>query len=163
MSTWEKFRAVQMWWDHSYHSRWWTNFKGTQKEVYIHSLYHPHFVWAWFVNVLQYYIYFHGQVKLHVLAYNVWGMPAHMGGCKYYKQERMKALSDQIRSRKPYFDIFLLEELWMQYDHWLLEKAAKSAGHMIEFRQLASRYVCKLSSWLWPTNSCSFINKQLIL
>lgn len=61
-----------------------------------------------------------------------------MGGCKY-KAERMKALAELIRSRSPYFDIFLLAELWMQADHQLLEKAAKEAGlHMTGFRQLAS-------------------------
>lgn len=62
-----------------------------------------------------------------------------MGGCKY-KAERMKALADIINvTRSPYFDVFLLTELWMQADHELLEKAAKSVGlHMTGFRQLAS-------------------------
>lgn len=90
------------------------------------------------IALATYFVYFHGRVKLHVFAYNVWGMPGGMGGCKY-KQERMKALADLIRSREPYFDIFLLEELWMQADHQLLEDAAKSVGlHMTGFRQLAS-------------------------
>ena len=61
-----------------------------------------------------------------------------MGGCEY-KAERMKALADLIKSRSPYFDLFLLAELWMQADHQLLEEAAKSVGlHMTGFRQLAS-------------------------
>ncbi len=90
------------------------------------------------IGVATYYIYFHNRVKLHVFAYNVWGMPGGMGGCQY-KAERMKALSEIIRSRTPWFDIFLLEELWMQADHELLEAAAKSAGmHMTGFRELAS-------------------------
>ena len=61
-----------------------------------------------------------------------------MGGCEY-KAERMEALADLIKSRSPYFDLFLLAELWMQADHQLLEDAAKSVGlHMTGFRQLAS-------------------------
>ena len=61
-----------------------------------------------------------------------------MGGCEY-KAERMEALADLIKSRSPYFDLFLLAELWMQADHQLLEEAAKSVGlHMTGFRQLAS-------------------------
>ena len=51
----------------------------------------------------------------------------------------MKALADIIRTRSPYFDVFLFAELWMQPDHDLLAEAAKEAGlHMTGFRQLAS-------------------------
>jgi len=90
------------------------------------------------IALATYFIYFHGRTKLHVFEFNVWGMPGGMGGCKY-KAERMKALADLIKSRKPYFDLFLLAELWMQADHELLAKAAKSVGlHMTGFRQLAS-------------------------
>lgn len=91
------------------------------------------------VGLATYFIYFHGRTKLHVMEMNVWGMPGGMGGCKY-KAERMKALADIINvTRTPYFDVFLLTELWMQADHELLEKAAKSVGlHMTGFRQLAS-------------------------
>jgi endonuclease/exonuclease/phosphatase family metal-dependent hydrolase len=78
--------------------------------------------------------------KLHVLSFNVWGMPGGLGGCKY-KQERMEALADMIKSRTPYFDLMLLTELWMQADHQLLEDAAKNVGlYMTGFRQLASKY-----------------------
>ena len=80
-----------------------------------------------------------GIVGLKVFAFNVWGMPGGLGGCKY-KQERMKALADVIKSRKPYFDVLLFEELWMEADHNLLQNASKNAGlHMTDFRQLASR------------------------
>jgi len=90
------------------------------------------------IGLATYFIYFHGRSKLHVFEFNVWGMPGGMGGCKY-KAERMKALAGLIKSRKPYFDLFLLAELWMQADHKLLEDAAKSVGlHMTGFRQLAS-------------------------
>ena len=51
----------------------------------------------------------------------------------------MQALADLIKSREPYFDLFLLTELWMENDHNLLETAAKKAGlHMTGFRQLAN-------------------------
>lgn len=90
------------------------------------------------IGLATYFIYFHGRVRLHVFEFNVWGMPGGLGGCKY-KQQRMQALADLIRSRQPYFDIFMLEELWMQSDHTLLEDAAKSVGlYMTGFRQLAS-------------------------
>jgi len=90
------------------------------------------------IGLATYLIYFHGRTKLHVFEFNVWGMPGGMGGCEY-KAERMEALADLIKSRSPYFDLFLLAELWMQADHQLLEEAAKSVGlHMTGFRQLAS-------------------------
>ena len=79
--------------------------------------------------------------KLHVINFNIWGMPGGLGGCKY-KQERMEALADMIKSRKPYFDLMMLTELWMQADHQLLEDAAKNVGlYMTGFRQLA-RKIC---------------------
>ncbi len=77
-------------------------------------------------------------VKLRVLSYNVWGLPGVIGGVQY-KAERMRALSEMIRSRTPYFDILLLQELWMQPDHELLKAAAKSSGlHMTGFRELSN-------------------------
>ena len=73
------------------------------------------------------------------MAFNVWGMPAGLGGCKY-KLQRMAALHNILSSRHLDFDVLLLEELWMQADHALLAKAAKKAGLEITgFRQLASR------------------------
>ena len=50
----------------------------------------------------------------------------------------MEALADMIKSRTPYFDIFLLTELWMQADHQLLADAAKNVSlHMTEFSGVA--------------------------
>lgn len=90
------------------------------------------------IGLATYFIYFYGRIRLHVFEFNVWGMPGGLGGCKY-KQQRMQALAELIRSRQPYFDIFMLEELWMQSDHTLLQEAAESVGlHMTGFRQLAS-------------------------
>ena len=77
----------------------------------------------------------HNTTKLIVLNFNVWGMPGGIDGCEY-KPERMEALADLIKSRTPYFDLFLITELWMQADHQLLEEAANSVGlHMTRFRQ----------------------------
>ena len=92
------------------------------------------------IGLTIYFSYYHGIVALRVFAFNVWGMPGGLGGCKY-KAERMKALADVIRSRKPYFDVLLFEELWMEADHNLLQAAANETGlYMTDFRQLASRY-----------------------
>ena len=91
------------------------------------------------IGVATYFIYFHGRVKLKVFAFNVWGMPGGLGGCKY-KAERIEALAGLIKARSPYFDIFLFEELWMEPDHNKLQAAAKSVGlYATDFRQLASR------------------------
>ena len=54
----------------------------------------------------------------------------------------MVALAELIRKHEPYFDIFLLAELWMEQDHNLLQEAAKDAGlYMTNYRELASRYI----------------------
>ena len=75
-----------------------------------------------------------------VFEFNVWGMPGGIGDCQY-KKERMRALANIIRSREPYFDIFMMAELWMEDDHALLMEAANETGlYMTGFRELASRY-----------------------
>ena len=78
-----------------------------------------------------------GQIKLKVLSYNVWGLPngivGKLGGCKC-KDERLKDLAYHIRSRSPKFDVFLIQELWMQKDHQILKDAANSVNlYMTEF------------------------------
>ena len=91
------------------------------------------------VALTIYFGYYHGIVTLKVFAFNVWGMPGGLGGCKY-KKERMIALANVIQSGTPYFDILLMEELWMEADHSTLANASKQAGfYMTEFRELASR------------------------
>jgi len=82
----------------------------------------------------------YGAIQLIVFEFNVWGMPGGIGGCKY-KKERMAALAELIRKHEPYFDIFLLAELWMEKDHNLLQEAAQDAGlYMTNYRELASSY-----------------------
>ena len=58
----------------------------------------------------------------------------------------MAALAELIRKHEPYFDIFLLAELWMEKDHNLLQEAAQDAGlYMTNYRELASRYIFTIS------------------
>ena len=86
-----------------------------------------------------YFAIFHGRVHLIVFGFNVWGLPGGMGGCKF-KEERVNALAEIIKSREPYFDVLLLTELWMEGDHSKLHKAANQAGlYMTGFRELGSR------------------------
>ena len=50
------------------------------------------------------------KVRLRVISYNVWGMPATSN-----KEQRLLGVSDLIKREK--FDLLLLTELWMRYDH----------------------------------------------
>ena len=78
-------------------------------------------------------------VELKILSYNLWGLP-HIYNSKY-KSERISAFANKMKYRQPKFDILLLNELWMQHDHSLIQKAAQEAGlYMTEFRQLASSW-----------------------
>ena len=66
-------------------------------------------------------------------------MPGGLFGCQF-KEERVNALAEIIKSREPYFDVLLLTELWMEGDHSKLHKAANQAGlYMTGFRELANR------------------------
>ena len=64
-----------------------------------------------------YFIYFkcssHNCQALKIVALNTWGMPATLGS--EFKEERIKAIGDRIS--KGDYDVFLLEELWMNPDH----------------------------------------------
>ena len=51
------------------------------------------------------------------MSFNTWGMPATFGS--EFKQERMKAIGEEIAKEE--FDLYLLEELWMQPDHTLID------------------------------------------
>lgn len=86
-------------------------------------------------GVAYYLLYWSHSARLKVISMNVWGMPAGMGGCKF-KQERIAALADLV-SRGGY-DLFLLQELWMQPDHEAVAAALPFGYHMTGFRQLAS-------------------------
>ena len=84
-----------------------------------------------------YFIYFrcssYNCVGLKVIALNTWGMPATFGS--EYKPERMEAIADQVS--KGDYDIFLLEELWLQPDHETIAAKIPKDYMMTGFRQLS--------------------------
>jgi len=73
-------------------------------------------------------------VPLKVMSLNTWGMPEKLGS--EFKTQRMEAIGKEIQ--KGEFDIYLLEELWMQADHETIANFSRSANFSITgFRQLA--------------------------
>lgn len=84
-----------------------------------------------------YFIYFrcsnYNCVGLKVVALNTWGMPTLLGS--EYKTERMKGIGDQVA--KGDYDVMLLEELWMEGDHWSIAERLPAEAVMTGFRQLA--------------------------
>ena len=71
--------------------------------------------------------------SLKVVALNAWGMPTLLGS--EYKAERMSAIADVVSQGD--YDIFLLEELWMQPDHEAIEAKVPEGFSMTGFRQLS--------------------------
>lgn len=70
---------------------------------------------------------------LNVIALNTWGMPATFGS--EFKTQRMKAIRDEVA--KGDYDVFMLEELWMQGDHGTVASQVPKGYFMTEFRELA--------------------------
>ena len=72
--------------------------------------------------------------SLKVMSLNTWGMPEKLGS--EFKTQRMDAIGKEIQ--KGAFDIYLLEELWMEPDHNVIANYARNASmHITGFRQLA--------------------------
>ena len=96
-------------------------------------------------NILAiYFVYFYNNVRLKVLAYNVWGMPAGLGGCQD-KHIRIPALAQSIKNQavganKDDFDLILFEELWMSADHQIIADNLPNGFYMTKFRELASAW-----------------------
>ena len=96
-------------------------------------------------NILTiYFVYFYNNVRLKVLAYNVWGMPAGIGGCQD-KQIRIPALAQNIRNQAvgandDDFDLILFAELWMSADHQTLADNLPEGFHITGYRELASAW-----------------------
>ena len=68
------------------------------------------------------------------MSLNTWGMPEKLGS--EFKAQRMEAIGKEIAKRE--FDIYLLEELWMEPDHWVIANYSKKANLSITaFRQLS--------------------------
>ena len=70
---------------------------------------------------------------LNVIALNTWGMPATFGS--EFKTQRMKAIRDEVA--KGDYDVFMLEELWMQGDHGTVASQVPKGYFMTKFRELA--------------------------
>ena len=97
------------------------------------------------LTILQFVIFYQNAcqgfetVSLNVMQYNVWGVPQTHS---LYKTERMKGLAQLIKNRKLKFDILILNELWMEHDHYVIQQAAQEAGYyMTGFREL-TRWYC---------------------
>jgi len=84
-----------------------------------------------------YFIYFKCShincMGLKVISLNSWGMPATFGS--QYKPERMEAIGNRIADGE--YDVFLLEELWMQPDHDSIAAKVPQGYEMTGFRQLS--------------------------
>jgi len=84
-----------------------------------------------------YYIYFkchsHNCLPIKVMALNCWGMPAAFGS--QFKTERMQGIAAEVS--KAEYDIYLLEELWMEPDYYTVRASVPKGYVMTEFRGLA--------------------------
>ncbi len=67
------------------------------------------------------------------MSLNTWGMPEKLGS--EFKTQRMNAIAKEIS--KATFDVYLLEELWMQPDHTTIANAIPANYSITAFRQLA--------------------------
>ena len=72
-------------------------------------------------------------LPLKVMSLNTWGMPATFGS--EYKTERMKGIAAEVS--KAAYDIYLLEELWMEGDYYTVRGSLPKGYYMTEFRGLA--------------------------
>ena len=67
------------------------------------------------------------------MSLNTWGMPEKLGS--EFKTQRMNAIAKEIS--KGEFDIYLLEELWMQPDHETIANNIPANYSITAFRELA--------------------------
>jgi hypothetical protein len=72
-------------------------------------------------------------LPIKVMSLNTWGMPATFGS--EYKTERMKGIAAEVS--KGAYDIYLLEELWMEPDYYTVRGSIPKGYYMTEFRGLA--------------------------
>jgi hypothetical protein len=67
------------------------------------------------------------------MSLNTWGKPAQFGS--EYKTERMQGIAAEVS--KGAYDIYLLEELWMEPDYYTVRGSIPKGYYMTEFRGLA--------------------------
>merc|ERR1712110_189525 len=73
-------------------------------------------------------------VEIKFMALNTWGMPERLGSL--FKTQRMDAIAEEIAKGR--FDVYLLEELWMQPDHNKIAASVPTNYSITGFRQLSS-------------------------
>jgi hypothetical protein len=73
-------------------------------------------------------------VDIKIMSLNTWGMPQFLGSL--YKSERMAAIANEIS--KGDFDLYLLQELWMESDHNKIAASIPKDFSMTGFRQFSS-------------------------
>ena len=68
------------------------------------------------------------------MSLNTWGMPGSLGS--EFKTQRMAAIAEEVS--KGDFDVYLLEELWMQPDHETIAASIPNNYSITGFRQLST-------------------------
>ena len=88
-------------------------------------------------TIAIYYIYFkcHSSncLPIKVMSLNCWGMPESLGS--QFKKDRIAAIGTEVN--KAEYDIYLLEELWMEPDYYVVREKVPKGYFMTEFRGLA--------------------------
>nr|ACO15012.1 Sphingomyelin phosphodiesterase 2 [Caligus clemensi] len=74
-------------------------------------------------------------VKLRVYSLNNWAIPANPD-----KEQRLEELLTVLRNES--FDVFLLQGLWMEYDHIALSMHLPKDLNITDFRELGSSTMC---------------------
>ena len=69
------------------------------------------------------------------MSLNVWGLPERYGG--KLKEERINAIARQVSRGS--FDVYLLQELWMEKDHAKIVASLKKGYYMTGFRQFTPK------------------------
>nr|ADD24163.1 Sphingomyelin phosphodiesterase 2 [Lepeophtheirus salmonis] len=75
------------------------------------------------------------SIQLKIYSLNNWAIPGNQD-----KEERLKELRTVLRNES--FDIFILQGLWMEYDHTSIREALPSDKSMTDFRELANSNIC---------------------
>ena len=74
------------------------------------------------------------DVDLKIMSFNVWGMPEIWGST--YKEERINGIAREIS--RGVFDVYLLQELWMEKDYYEIASSIPNGYFITGFRQLSA-------------------------
>ncbi|XP_040578793.1 sphingomyelin phosphodiesterase 2 [Lepeophtheirus salmonis] len=75
------------------------------------------------------------SLNLKIFTLNNWAIPANPD-----KEERLKELRTVLRNES--FDIFILQGLWMEYDHAAIQASLSTDLNITDFRELANLNIC---------------------